>query len=122
MGGVEAGDLAGLRLGLGGSGGGFGAGSDRDLFGPVGAASAEVERIPTEAEAAQNDGDQRQHRDAHGQPAQRRHGPEDPRRHGNTFRSSSKWGPSRRRGQSPPQTKATPFAFAAALMLSAMRG
>ena len=122
-GGVEAGDLTGLALGLGRAGGGLGRGDGGDLFGAVGAASIELQRVPAEAETAQDDRAGRQGGDADGQPTDRRQAPKDDRRrHGNTFRSSSKCGPSRRRGQSPPQTKATPRSRAAALMASAISG
>lgn len=123
-GGVEAGDLAGLTLGLGGSGGSLlRGGGDRGL-GAVEPSPVEAERIPAEAETAEDDGSDGEDEDAEGQPAHRRQGPQDRRQadQGNTRRSSSKCGPSRRRGQSPPQTRATPFAFAADLMASAMRG
>ncbi len=123
-GGVEAGDLIGLTLGFGGSGGGLLGGDDGRGLGAVQPSSVEVERVPAKAKAAEDDGEGGQNGDAEGEPAHRRQGPQDRRQtdHGNTFRSSSKCGPSRRRGQSPPQTRATPFAFAAALMASAMRG
>ena len=44
------------------------------------------------------------------------------RAHGKAFRSSSKCGPSRRRGQSPPQTMGVPCRAAADLKAAAMRG
>ena len=121
-GGVEAGDLTGLPLGFGRSGGGLRDGCGRGGLGAVKTSAAEVEGIPAKAEAAEHEGDDRQDRDADGQPAQRLKRPQDRRRHGNTFRSSSKCGPSRKRGQSPPQTMATPLALAAALIASAIRG
>lgn len=74
-----------------------------------------VERIPAQAEAAgQRDrgGGEGQRQQARGQPAQGRAGQaadqKQRRLHGKALRSSSKCGPSRRRGQSPPQTRATP--------------
>ena len=122
-GGIEAGDLARLTLGLGGAGGGLRGRDGRDLFGALGAASVELERVPAKAETAQDDGRRSQSREADDDPAGRGQAPEkDKRPHGKTFRSSSKCGPSRKDGQSPPQTRATPLAFAAALMASAMRG
>ena len=72
-------------------------------------ALGQPERIPAEAQPVQ--ADQRRpenpHPDQHpapkGQGPQKRQTP-----HGNTFRSSSKWGPSLRLVQSPPQTMAVP--------------
>lgn len=51
-GGIETVDLTGLGQGLGGSGGGFSRRGDGDLFRAIGAAAAEVERIPAKAQPA----------------------------------------------------------------------
>lgn len=71
------------------------------------AALGPAERIPAKPEAVtKNDQEQ------HGRQQQQRGGgqpwPGRERRHGNAFRSSSKCGPSRRLGQSPPQTTGVP--------------
>ncbi len=121
-GGVEADDLTRLTLGFGGSGRRLGRGQGRDLFGAVKPSSGQVEWVPSKAEPAQRGRHDREGRDPEGEPTQRGQRSEERRRQGNTFRSSSKCGPSRSRGQSPPQTRATPLALAAALIASAMRG
>ena len=120
--GVEAVDLADLARRLGGSGCGLPFSHGGPSLGPLEPLSVEVERIPAKAEPAQHHGGRREHAHSDDQPPHGRQGREKRGPHGNTFRSSSKCGPSRRRGQSPPQTRATPLAFAAALMASAMRG
>lgn len=103
--------------------GDVGGGGGRALFGAFEAAGGEVERIPPQAEA----GGQQQHQsdgDAPGQqPAEGRQRPEKARsRHGKILRSSSKWRPSRRLAQSPPQTIGVSSSAAATLKASAMRG
>jgi len=92
-------------------------------LGPRQTSSGDTERIPAQSDAVSQDregyGEHRQQR----QPANRRQRPEEGgRAHGNTFLSSSKCGPSRRVGQSPPQTMAVPCLAAAALNAAAMRG
>lgn len=123
MGGVQPGDLPGLTQGLGRAGGGIGTGQIGGGLGPVGAAAGQIERVPAKAETAEHNGhdghaseDHRQPTDR-GQAAKKRGGA-----HRNTRRSSSKWGPSRKVGQSPPQTMATPRSCATAFTASAMRG
>lgn len=88
-----------------------------------------AERIPAQAEIpGQRDdgGGEGKRQQASGQPVQGPAGQEPYQklrwRHGKALRSSSKWGPSRRRGQSPPQTRAAPCACAAALNAAAMGG
>lgn len=123
QGGVEARHLTGLAPGFGGTRGGIALGDDGGGLGPIGAASGEVERVPAKAETTQNQSDDGQHGDPGHKPAQRRQGAQEGgRAHGNTRRSISKCGPSRKVGQSPPQTMAVPCSAAAAFTASAMRG
>ena len=109
-------DLKPARRGVGGGGPG-------PLLGRLEPPLAQTERIPVDAEApAEHEQDdepgERRQTQAHG-----RQGAQDqPRVHGKAFRSSSKCGPSRRVGQSPPQTRAVPCRAAAALKAAAMRG
>ena len=78
-------------------------------FGRLQPTAGEIERVPPEAQTVQACQDSRQNRRRDQRPAQRRQGPRKQRGpHGNTRRSSSKWGPSLRRVQSPPQTIAVP--------------
>lgn len=70
---------------------------------------SQPERIPAKAQPVPDQQGGPQHERNSEAPAKRRNGAQvNPRRHGKTFRSSSKCGPSRRLGQSPPQTMATP--------------
>lgn len=92
-------------------------------FGVIQAPRRHVERIPTQPEPApghenghQYGGDQQEPDDGLRPPQKRQ------RRHGKAFRSSSKWGPSRSFGQSPPHTMVVPCRAAAALKAAAMRG
>ena len=91
-------------------------------FGGVQTPPGETERIPAQtcAVARRHGGDdgggRQQEPGARVQAAKQRDDP-----HGNTFRSSSKCGPSRSVGQSPPQTMAVPWRAAAALNAAAMR-
>ena len=123
-GGLKPGDLTGLRVRLGGSGGGLLDGHGGGGLGALETSPTEIERVPAKAETAEDEGDHGEDSDARSEPSHRREGAQDRRQtgHGNTRRSSSKCGPSRRRRQSPPQTRATPLALAAALIASAMRG
>lgn len=73
----------------------------RPAFGPA-------QRIPAQAKAVaehQQEYAGPQHQQG---PGGRPRQPRRKRRHGNAFRSSSKWGPSRRVGQSPPQITGVP--------------
>ncbi|SFS75861.1 hypothetical protein SAMN05192570_2371 [Brevundimonas viscosa] len=105
---------SGRRVGLGRRRAGLGGG---DL------SPGSVERVPAKAQAV---GEKDEGRDGGCDQHRRRGGsgqPEDvPGAHGNAFRSSSKCGPSRSRGQSPPQTIGVPCRAAAALNAAAMRG
>lgn len=92
-------------------------------LGRLQSASSPVKRIPAKAKRVDQDdqgGDTRNHRDRH----ERRPGQRalEAGAHGNALRSSSKCGPSRKVGQSPPQTMAVPCRAAAALKAAAMRG
>ena len=92
-------------------------------FGRLQTAARPVERIPPKPERMDQD-------DQGGDSRYSRTGPEGRLRqrrrhagaHGNTFRSSSKCGPSRNVDQSPPPTMAVPCRTAAALNAAAMRG
>lgn len=106
---VEAAGHVGLTGGFEFARHGLGPPGDCRGFGGSEAPPAETEGVPgqSDATAEQNGGDDQRHEgQAKGdrpQPAKER-----PGRHGNTFRSSSKCGPSRSFGQSPPQTMAVP--------------
>ena len=120
---VEPAGLGPASLGLQATRGGVGFGARGAGLGGGEAAAGEIEGIPAEAEIAgqqhqDRDGDRRGQREAR-RPGQTEQGA---RAHGKAFRSSSKWGPSRRRGQSPPQTIGVPCRTAAALKAAAMRG
>jgi len=120
---VEAARLIGRPLDLEPARGGVRFGCRRPGFGGREPAPGQAERVPAQSEAAaqRQDGDQGGS-DSQG-PAQGRQGAEQVERpHGKAFRSSSKWGPSRREVQSPPQTIAVPCRAAAALKAAAMRG
>ena len=83
----------------------------------------EAERVPAQAEAVTQRYDSEGERhDQQGPAGRGQHPQERQPPHGNTFRSSSKCGPSRSLGQSPPQTMAVPCRTAAALKAAAMRG
>ena len=92
-------------------------------LGGVQAPPGDTERVPAQtcavADGHRGDGDGRRQQQPGGrvQAAKQCEAP-----HGNTFRSSSKCGPSRSVGQSPPQTMAVPWRAAAALNAAAMRG
>ena len=120
---IEAAGLTGHAFRFEAAGQGVRVGRGDPGLGPLQPALAEAERVPAQAETMAEDGcddDQRRDRQA---PAERRQDPQDGQPlHGNTFRSSSKWGPSRSVGQSPPQTIAVPCRAAAALNAAAMRG
>ncbi len=119
MGVLKAARLNAGALDFQSAGAGVGGGDLGLLFDPLQSARVEPQRIPAQAQAApsQQQGDDQQ---GDAQPdARARH---EPRAHGKPFRSSSKCGPSRRVGQSPPQTMAVPCRAAAAFMAAAMRG
>lgn len=104
-------------------GGPVGLGRRRARFGGGDPPPGPVERVPAKAQAMRQedegpDGDRDQHR-RHGGTGQPEH---HPGAHGKAFRSSSKCGPSRSRGQSPPQTTGVHCRAAAALKAAAMRG
>ena len=83
----------------------------------------QAERIPAQAKPMAEAGDSDDKRYGQQAPTGRSQHPQGRQRpHGNTFRSSSKCGPSRNLGQSPPQTMAVPCRMAAALKAAAMRG
>lgn len=87
------------------------------------ASPGQAERIPAQAEAMAEPDDREGEAHTQQAPSDRGQHPEERQRpHGNTFRSSSKCGPSRNLGQSPPQTMAVPCRTAAALKAAAMRG
>ena len=117
--------MAGLNdgaLDLEPTGGRVGLGRRGANFGRLDPPARAVERVPAEPERldqqdeGDNGGDSRNH------PGDRLQRRRMGRRHGNIFRSSSKCGPSRSFGQSPPQTIAVPCRTAAALKAAAMRG
>lgn len=88
-------EAAGVRVGLSRLGAGFGGAQ---------APAGEIERVPAQPDAMRR----RQHQDDDdhgGEPGRPR---SEAGHHGKAFRSSSKWGPSRSLGQSPPQTIAVP--------------
>lgn len=120
---VEATGLIPGGLDLQPSGGGIGDSDGVPGFSGFPPALRQPQRIPANPQPVQGDQAQGQCRpDEHGpapgrQSAQPRQPP-----HGNTRRSSSKWGPSRRRVQSPPQMIAVPWRAAAALNAAAIRG
>jgi len=120
---IEAARLFGRALDLEPTRLGVGPGGDRPGLGCRQTAPGQIERVPAKAEAPaeRHDGDKGQ-RHSHA-PAERAKGAQNREApHGNTLRSSSKCGPSRRVGQSPPQTIAVPCRAAAALNAAAMRG
>ena len=83
----------------------------------------QVERIPAKAQSMPKNDGRADERYGQQTPAGwSQHPQQRPRPHGNTLRSSSKCGPSRSLGQSPPQTMAVPWRTAAALKAAAMRG
>ena len=97
----------------------------RPRLGAAQPAAAQVEGVPAQAEAVPYDREQSAQAQHGGGPAQRRKDAKrvpERRAQGKTFRSSSKCGPSRRVGQSPPQTTAVPCRTATALNAAAMRG
>jgi len=115
---VEAGALPGLARLFEAAGGGVAFGHVGAGLGRAQAAAGEVERVP-----AQADGVRRREREDQGEPDRHDGRPRfEARDHGKAFRSSSKCGPSRSLGQSPPQTIAVPWRAAAALKAAAMRG
>lgn len=104
------------REGVRGGGGGVRLGRPQPSLG-------QAERIPAQAEAVAEPDDGEDEGRKQQTPSDRGRRPEERRHpHGNTFRSSSKCGPSRSLGQSPPQTMAVPCRAAAALKAAAMRG
>nr|MBB5292462.1 hypothetical protein [Brevundimonas basaltis] len=91
------------------AGGGVGCGAIRPPFGGFQTTGCETEGVPAEAEPPAQPYQRDRKRDHEQQPSRRRQGAQDGRGgHGNTARSSSKCGPSRSVGQSPPQTMAVP--------------
>lgn len=117
----ETAGLLGHSLGLEPARTGVGSGDRRAAFRRPQAPPRQVERIPAQTEALADD-DQEDHQrygqhDPAGAGRQAKQGP-----HGNTRRSSSKCGPSRSVGQSPPHTMAVPCRTAAALKAAAIRG
>lgn len=120
---VELAAEIGRALDLEATGGGVCDSSLGPPFSGFQTAGAEPERIPAETHASPDHGHGRDQGDSHDEPAERRQGAQDQARaHGKALRSSSKCGPSRRVGQSPPQTMAVPCRAAAALKAAAMRG
>lgn len=119
MGFLKAARLTATALDFQSAGAGVGGGDLDLLLGPLQSARVEPERIPAQSQTApgQQQGDDQQH-DAQPDTC----AGHEPRAHGKAFRSSSKCGPSRRVGQSPPQTMAVPCRAAAAFMAAAMRG
>lgn len=120
--GFEMAGLNGGAFGLDPAGGGVDLGHRGAGFGRIDPPARAVERVPAEPERLDQQDEGDNGGDSRDRPAgrlqQRRKG----RLHGNTFRSSSKCGPSRSFGQSPPQTMAVPCRTAAALKAAAMRG
>lgn len=85
--------------------------------------TSDVEGIPAQSDAPPDYHKQNQHNGQHHAPPPGAEHPQNGGRpHGNTLRSSSKCGPSRSVGQSPPQTMGVPCRTAAALKAAAMRG
>jgi len=102
----------GVRLRVGGAG-----------LGGFETAAEPVERVPAEAETVRKQDDRGEGQRRGQGPSRGSDQPEQiARAHGKAFRSSSKCGPSRSRGQSPPQTIGVPCRAAAALKAAAMRG
>ncbi len=88
--------------------GGVGLGRRGALLGRLKAATRTVERVPAEPKRLDQTGEDHEGGDNREAPADRLQERNDGRSHGNTFRSSSKCGPSRSFGQSPPHTIAVP--------------
>ena len=120
---IEAAGLVGHAFRFETAGQGVGVRRGDPGLGPRQPTLAQAERVPAQAEAmAEDDRDDEQRRNRQ-PPAERRQDPQDGQSlHGNTFRSSSKCGPSRSVSQSPPQMIAVPCRAAAALNAAAMRG
>jgi len=110
--------LGDSALALEPAGGGVGLGHGGQGFGGLGPSTRSVERIPAKSERLDQQGEDNGGGDGCEPPARGFQ----KRLHGNTFRSSSKCGPSRSFGQSPPHTMAVPWRTAAALKAAAMRG
>lgn len=116
-------DLGVRSLDLQAARGGVGAGGFGLCFGGVESMSGAIERIPPQPKSLADDCQQAKTRRQRQKPAERiEDAQKGERPHGKAFRSSSKCGPSRRRGQSPPQTTAVPWRAAAALNAAAIRG
>ena len=99
-----------------------GCGLGRPGFGPNPSALLQVQRIPAKAQPAQQGDRQRHGRNDGRRPAPGPQTfPQSVRGHGKTLRSSSKWGPSRRVRQSPPQMIGVSSSWAAALKAAAIR-
>lgn len=110
-------------LDLESAGGSLRLGERRRRFGHLEPVSGQAEGIPAETQPGENDQAQPQNPDQTQCPTPRGQDPQHWRDlQGNTFRSSSKWGPSLKLLQSPPQTIAVPCRTAAALNAAAMRG
>lgn len=106
---VETSGEGRLRPGLEPAGGGIGLCVGGAGLGRLEPASGQIQGVPPEPQAIQANQTRPEPRRRDQQPAPDGQGPDDlGRPHGNTFRSSSKWGPSFSRAQSPPQTIAVP--------------
>ena len=71
-GGIDPDDLGGLTFDFGGAGGGLGCRDGGGLFGAIGPATGQVERIPAKAEAAEDQDDRSEGHEAQREPAERR--------------------------------------------------
>lgn len=117
----ETAGLVGRPLGFEPTRGGVGDRCPEAGFRRAEAPPRQVERIPAQTDPATDSDRENRHRRGQYDPADRgRQAKQRP--HGNTRLSSSKCGPSRSVGQSPPQTMAVPWRAAAALKAAAMRG
>lgn len=120
---VETTDLVGRAFPLEPPRRGIGFGRRGPRLGGGEAAAGPVEGVPPKPQAMGEQDKGRRSGDGQGRPCGGTGRPQDAARdHGKAFRSSSKCGPSRSRGQSPPQTIGVPCRAAAALKAAAMRG
>lgn len=120
---VQAAGHVARAVDLEAAGGRVGGGRAGATFSGLKPPGAEIEGIPAKPEASSEHEHNREQGEARQTPGKWRQRAQDqPRAHGKAFRSSSKCGPSRSVGQSPPQTMAVPCRAAAALKAAAMRG